>query len=58
MAGKDIIAMTQEELRRLHAIQKAIDKSITQAQASDIIGLCLRQTQRIIRTVKLEVIKV
>jgi len=54
MAGKDIIAMTQEELKRLHVIRKAIDKSITQVQAAGIIGICLRQAQRIIKAVKVE----
>jgi transposase len=52
MAGKDIIAMTQEELKRLHVIRKAQDKSITQAEAADIIGVCLRQVQRIVRAVR------
>jgi len=52
MAGKDIIRMTQEELKRLHVIREALDKHITQAEAADIIGVCLRQAQRIARTVK------
>jgi transposase len=54
MAGKDIIAMTQEELKRLHVIRKALDKSITQIEAANIIGLCLRQVQRIVRVVRTE----
>lgn len=54
MAGKDIIAMTQGELKRLHIIHKALDKSITQIEAAGIIGLGLRQVQRIVRTVRLE----
>jgi len=54
MAGKDIIAMTQEELKRLHVIRKALDKSITQTEAANIIGLCLRQAQRIVKAVKVE----
>jgi len=54
MAGKDIIAMTQEELKRLHVIRKALDKTITQAEAADIIGVCVRQAQRIVRTVRAE----
>ena len=54
MAGKDIIAMTQEELKRLHVIRKALDKSITQIEAANIIGLCLRQVQRIARAVRTE----
>ena len=54
MAGKDIIKMSQEELKRLHVIHKAIDKAITQAQAGDLIGLCQRQARRIVRRVKQE----
>ena len=54
MAGKDIVAMTQEELKRLHIIRKALDKGITQAEAAELIGVCLRQTQRIVKTVRTE----
>jgi len=54
MAGKDIIAMTQEELKRLHVIRKALDKDITQLEAARIIGIGLRQAQRIIRVVRTE----
>ena len=54
MAGKDIITMTQEELKRLHVIRKAIDKAITQQEASGIIGVTLRQTQRVVFRVRTE----
>lgn len=54
MVGKDIITMTQQELKRLHIIRKAIDKEITQDEAAGIIGVSLRQVQRIVRIVKLE----
>lgn len=54
MAGEDIIAMTQEELKRLHIIHKALDKSITQAQAAESIGVCLRQVQRIARIIRIK----
>ena len=54
MAGKDIIAMTQRELKRLHVIRKALDKLITQAEAAGIIGICLRQAQRIAKAVKIQ----
>src|SRR3989338_4728882 len=54
MAGKDIIIMTQGELKRLHIVRKALDKSITQAEAADIIGRCLRQVRRIVKRVKRE----
>jgi transposase len=52
MAGKDIIQMTQEELKRLHIIHKALDKEITQLEAAGIIGLGLRQAQRIVAAVR------
>jgi transposase len=52
MVGKDIIAMTQGELKRLHVIRKALDRLITQAEAAGIIGICLRQAQRIVKAVK------
>jgi transposase len=54
MAGKDIITMTQQELKRLHIIHKAIEKAITQVEAAGIIGICLRQAQRIVKAVKVE----
>lgn len=54
MAGKDIIAMTQGELKRLHVIRKALDKHITQSEAASIIGVCLRQAQRIAGIVRNE----
>jgi len=38
MAGKDIYMATQEELRRLHIIRKAIDKRVTQKEAAGILG--------------------
>lgn len=54
MAGKDIIAMTQQELKRLHIVRKALDKSITQLEAAELIGIGLRQAQRIARAVRIE----
>lgn len=54
MAGKDIVGMTQEELKRLHIIHKVLDKGITQAEAAELVGVCLRQIQRIVRTVREE----
>jgi transposase len=38
----------------LHVIRKALDKSITQIEAAGIIGVCLRQIQRIVKAVKAE----
>lgn len=46
MAGKDIVMATQEELKALHLIRKAIDKIITQKEAAEVIGLSERQVRR------------
>lgn len=54
MAGEDIIAMSQKDLKRLHVIRKAIDRIITQSEAAEIIGVGLRQAQRIAARVKKE----
>lgn len=54
MAGEDIIMMTQGELKKLHITKKAIDKTITQTEASDFLDLSLRQVGRIIARINLE----
>lgn len=54
MARKDTIMMTHEELRKLHVINKALEKSIMQVEAAEIIGLSTRQVRRIIKRVKEE----
>ena len=54
MAGKDIIAMSQEDLKRLHLIRKTIDKALTQREAADLMGLCERQVRRIAHRVRQE----
>ena len=54
MAGKDIIAMSQKELRRLHIIHKVLDKRLKQIDAAGILKLCARQIGRIAYRVKEE----
>ncbi len=54
MAGKDIIMATQEELKKLHVVRKAIEKNITQSQAAQILDLSNRQIRRIARRIRLE----
>jgi transposase len=54
MAGRDIIMATQEELKRLHVVRKAIDKTITQAEAAGDIGLSSRQVRRIVVRIREE----
>ena len=54
MPGEDTITMSQGELKRLHIIQRAIDRIITQRDAAESVGISLRQAQRIVRRVRLE----
>ena len=54
MAERDIIMMSQKELKRLSVIHKAIDKQIAQVEAADILNLCIRQIGRITKRVKQE----
>jgi len=48
MTGKDMIAMSQEDLRRLEVIHKAIDKRVTQVEAAEILDLSDRQIRRLV----------
>ena len=52
MFGKDIIVMSMVELRRLKFVQSAIEKQITQKEASSILGLCERQIRRLVKRVR------
>jgi transposase len=54
MAGKDIIMATQEELKALHVIRKAIDKVITQKEAAETIDLSERQIRRKVKRIEEE----
>ena len=54
MGERGTITMSMKEAQRLHVVQKAIEKRITQAEAARIIGLDLRQVQRIIHRVRQE----
>ena len=37
MTGKDMIAMSQEDLRRLGVMHKVIDRRVTQVEAAGIL---------------------
>jgi len=54
MAGKDIITMTQEELKRLHIIKKALSKELKQLEAAEKLNLSDRQVRRVTKRVKEE----
>jgi hypothetical protein len=52
MAKEDRIEMTAKELRRLQIIEKANEKQITQKEAGEILGLGVRQIQRLATKVR------
>jgi len=54
MAGKDIITMSQKELKRLHIIHKVIDKRLKQIDAAKLLELCTKQISRLVRKVRQE----
>ncbi len=54
MAGEDIIMVRQKDLRRLHVIRKVLEKGLKEIGAAEILGLSLRQIQRMVRRVRQE----
>jgi transposase len=54
MAGRDIIAMSQKELKRLHVIHKVVEGSLTQVRAAEMISLSERQIRRIVKRIGAE----
>ncbi len=52
MARKDIIMLSQEELRRLHIIKKALEKKIRQKDAAEMLLLSSRQIRRISKRIE------
>lgn len=54
MGERGTITMSIKEAQRLHIVQKAIERQITQAEAARLMGVKLRQAQRIVRRVRQE----
>ncbi len=54
MARKDIIMLTQKELKRLHVVKKVFEGVIKQVEASELLLLSDRQIRRLINRVKIE----
>jgi len=54
MAGEDIIMVRQKELKRLHVIQKVLEKGIKGVEAAEILCLSSRQIRRILKRVRIE----
>ena len=52
MAGKDIVQMSQRELRRLHVIHKTIEGLLKQTEAAELLILSARQIRRLIKKVE------
>lgn len=54
MAGKDIIMLSQRELKRLHIMKQAAGRAIKQKDAAALLSLSTRQIRRILRRLKAE----
>ena len=54
MAGEDIIMASQEELRRLHVIQKVLEGGLKQVEAAEVLSLSSRHIRRVVKRVRKE----
>jgi hypothetical protein len=54
MRTEGMIMARPKELRKLHIIQKVLEKEITQVEASEILSLSCRQIRRIVKRVRWE----
>jgi len=54
MSQKDIIMLSQKELKKLKVIQEAINKHITQKQAAELLVLSQRQIANLVQRVRRE----
>ena len=54
MARKDIIMLSQRELKKLHVIRKVLDGVIKQIEAAEMISLSDRQIRRLANSVRIE----
>ncbi len=54
MVREDKVTMSAKELRRVHVIRQAMEKTITQVKAGRLLGLTARQVRRLIQRVEQE----
>ena len=54
MAGEDMVMVRQGELKRLHVIQKVLERVIKQVEAAEILSLSGRQIRRIVKRIRTE----
>ena len=52
MNKRDILVMSQEELKRLELIKKALGKELKQIEVSGLLGISYRQVKRIVKRVR------
>jgi len=51
MTEKDIITMTQKELKCLHIIKLVLERKLKQIEAVELLGLSSRQIRRLVKRV-------
>jgi hypothetical protein len=54
MAGEDMIMARPGEIKRLHVIQKVLERVIKQVEAAEVLSLSSRQIRRIVKRIRLE----
>ena len=54
MAGEDMVMVRQGELKRLHVIQKVLERVIKRVEAAEILLLSGRQIRRIVKRIRSE----
>ena len=54
MVGEDRVMMSVKELRRVHVIRQAMEKTLTQGKAGTLVGLTARHVRRLIQRVRQE----
>ncbi len=54
MVREDMIMVGQRELKRLHIVQKVLERIIKQGEAGEILSLSSRQIRRIVKRVREE----
>jgi hypothetical protein len=54
MAGEDMIMARPGEIKRLHVIQKVLERVIKQVEAAEMLSLSSRQIRRVVKRIRLE----
>ena len=54
VADKDMITMSRREVKRLHILQQALERKVTQREAAGLMGLSDRQVRRLLQRVRAE----